>query len=778
MKIPLQQTFRVLPTATPLRGPSGAGGTPEAFGAGLGQSIQGLAGSALALGAFVKEQEDQKTKFKALTQFSQFETDSLKALEEAKQNSVPGDTSFYENAQKTYAEAETNFLATLPPDLQDEFKMRATDLGGRLSLSALTHQYEANTTFFEQGISDTVIASQVDVGQNPSRDNLQFQRQKIDEMIDSSGLGPAKKEANRRAAYKALESVAYREQQMQRLRDEAQGANSDVDLAHKVLVNEGLDEQTAATETMKAAGVAEQAFGGIYNWAAMPQRTRAAMIAVVAKDGQITNEMQAAVANGDQDALATELRKQGFDTEGDMIQNPAASLDDDPVFSNIPFEDRLALTNDAERQVSAELTDQARQKKANDAAFVNALTVAVHFGQAGQSEYENAVEKGLITDIDDMTKIEAELKKRDATLVNAQLLADMLAGHQVLSAGNEDHKKLLNAYVGQAGIDAINKQDSNWAANTLIPLIAKAQVIPSDSLDAITALTRSREPDKAYWALDLLAQIERSSPQAFGQVSSADQKNVDFYNGRKDYMDQQSLLDAMRGPLDPAEAQARAALRAQGEKLFTGDGELAQGNGFDTSKIFNDSILWGNPSIQTEQQRQILFQDYQRLFLDNYELHANVETAKIAAQKQLARIWGKTQVGMNDKLMKYPPEQAYPPVGGNYDWMEKQLRTLGIVQPDEEFQLLTDVQTANEWGKKPPSYGLMVMKNGVLELKTDDKGVPIRVNFEVGPEEQADNAAAVKKFEEQAARDREVGLLHSAVKHELATGGSLVENWN
>lgn len=235
-------------------------------------------------------------------------------------------------------------------------------------------------------------------------------------------------------------------------------------------------------------------------------------------------------------------------------------------------------------------------------------------------------------------------------------------------------------------------------------------------------------------------------------------------------MEEQAMLDAMRGPLDPAEAQARAAMRATGQKLFESDGEMAPGNGFDTSKIFNTTILWGNPSIQTEQQREILFQDYQRLFLDNYELHANVETAKIAAQKQLARVWGKTQVGMNDKLMKFPPEQAYPPIAGNYDWMENQLRTLGIVQPDEEFQLLTDVQTANEWGKKPPSYGLMVMKNGVLELKRDENGVPLRVNFEVGPAEQAAEAADIERIRQNTENARQISLLNSAVKHEMENG--------
>lgn len=772
MKVPTRTAIGVLPTNQALRGP-GVNATAEAFGAGIGERLNQVAGQTMALGAFVKEQETQKARFTALRDLSVFETNATQALEEAKRTNTPGSTDFYGSAAKQYQEMERKFLAeNVPADLQDEFKVRTADLGGRLSLNAMSYQYQTNDDYFKQGIQDTIDDARNIIAQDATRETLQSQRARIDETIAASGLSTAEKVQAGRIAYKGIEGVAYRQAQVQRLRDESSGVGSDVTQVTDLLIAQGQNEESAAAQAAHAAGVAEQAFGSIDTWSHLPQRTRAALISVIAKDGNISNEMVRAVQDGNQEDLAAELRKQGYGTEGDLIQNPAANIDDDPVFSNLPYEDRLTLTRDAEREVAAEVTAQTQAQKAQDASLVNALKVGLYDGTAGQADIDTMREKNILTDYEDIKAAEDILAKRDSNLVLKQLAQNMLDGKVTFAPGNEDHMKALNAYVGPEGIQALEQKDSAYAANTLVPLIQHAQGIPSDVVDQLRGMIRSPDPEKALWALDLMSVIERTSQKAFDQVPEADRKNVDFYQARKGLMKDEDLLHTMRGPVDPAEANARNGLRKQGLDLFNQNETL---NGFDPAALFRvpgfipfTDQSATNPGWKPAQ--EALFNDFQTLFLDNYEIYANVDQAKAAAAKQLTAVWGVTNVGADNHLMRHPPEMAYPTVANSHDWMEAQLRAEGAVLPNQQFQLIGDQQTDDEWGKGAPSYILGVEEDGVIKFQFDENGNPRRVNFSFGEAEQA----AQDAWRERDRLDQEVEQqfkeLGQSLQHELDTG--------
>lgn len=773
MRVPSPKTFTRLPTATPLRGPSGEGGTPEAFGAGLGESLARSGAATIALGNFVKEQEDKKVRFDALLGLSKFETQQAINFEQAKRSAPPGNSVFFTTVGENYKVAEKEFLSTLPPDLQAEFSVRTAEFGGRLSTQAMQFQYEQNDVFFKQGIQDQVDVSRISLGQDGSPENLERQRTTIDNAIAASGLTPAEQIAVQRKAYTGIEAVAYRQQQIQRLRDEQAGIGTDIDQATGMLEARGLDEGRAAEAAIVGQQIAQAALPRDA-WAALPPRVRAALTSVAAVENGLAPEVIAAVSNGDYAELEDLLRESGHETEGDIINNPTATIDNDPAFSNVPYEDRLALLGDAEREVAAEISEQQKATKAANESLINALKVSLMDGGAGQADIDQLREMNVLTDYDDIKAAQDILDKRDEDLRLRQLGQQMMTGAVTFAPGNEEHAKILNSMVGTDGLAALDKKDSQYAANSFLPIVRQSGMVPSDAKDLISGMIRSQDSSRAYWALDLMQQIERASPKGYLAFNEDDRKSLDYWQARKDYVTEEEMVKGIRGPADPAERNAQIALRKQGQELFTSStGPLKD---FNPVTLFTGTPGWffgmpnginGPGSRGVEQQ---LNTDFQTLFLDNYQLYGDVEDAKAAAAKQLQRVWGATDVGADSKLMKYPPEKFYPPVGDNFGWMEQQLRDEGILLPEEQFELISDMQTENEIGVTAPSYVLAKHVDGRTEIQFNTDGSPMRVFFDFGLRQQEDEAA----WREQQRKALELtdfqSLLGRAAKHSQDTG--------
>jgi hypothetical protein len=773
MRIPLQRSITQAPSSTPLQGPSGAGGTPEAFGARLGESLAGFASKTIALGNFVQEQEDRKSRFDALRRFSDFQTQQSLLFTEAQRLSQPGTSVFFQSVGENYTRAEADFLASLPEDLREEFRVRTSEFGGRLSLSAMEHQYQQNDTFYKQGIQDAVDSARIELGQDGSKENLERYRSMVDETIEQSGLSTTEKEAVRRKAYQGLEAVAYRSAQIERLRDEASGIGTGADQAATMLQElSGMSEEQAAAAVVEAQTVlATQLPRDVLD--SLPARVSGVLLAAAARNGGLSPEMVAAASEGDMGKLEDVLRNSGLETEGDLISNPEAGIDNDESFSNLPYEDRLALLEDAKREVAAEITEVQAAAKAQNESLVNALYVGLMEGSAGQADIDGLREAGILTDYDNIVKAQKILDDRTAEIKLAQLGQQMMEGKVTFAPGNEDHMKVLNAMIGEQGVAAIDSMDSEYAANTFIPIVRQSSMVPSDTRDLISGMIRSQDSEKMYWALDLMGQIERENPKAFLGFTEADRKSLALWQDRRSFYSEEEMAKIIRGPQDPAERNSRAMLRDEGEKLFAQSGELQN---FNPVTLFTGAPGWffgvpngvNAPALWAEQQ---LNREFQTLFLDAYESTGNVEASKRIAQKELLEVWGPTQVGEDNVLVKWPPEKVYPTVAQSHDWLERQLRDEGLVQPDEGFKLLADTVTETEVGKTAPSYILVTKDaNGVPKMALDELGRPLRVFFDFGAQEQMDENA----WREQQLKALEIsdfeGLVDRALKHSADTG--------
>jgi len=771
MKVPSRTSIGVIASQGTLRSEQ-AQNVAGAFGENIGNSLATLSGQTLALGAYIKDQETQKNRFAALKQYAEFEVSEKLALNDATRNSTPGDSTFYQSQFDSFKQREKEFLSALPPDLQEEFSVRTTGLGGELGLAAANHQFASNDLFFKQGIQDVVDASRIEIGQDGSKENLEKQRLKVDEVIAASGLTEAEKIAAQRKAHAGLEGVAYRQAQLERLRAENDGSASDVDQAADILAAIGdLDADEAADTALQAAQEAVTIFGGVDKWAALPPRVRAALVTAQATTG-IPQAAVAAVANGDLEALATALRDGGAEIPGDLILNPESSIDNDPAYANVPYEDRLILLGDAQRQLTAEVTAETKANDARNAELINALEVAIHDGEAGMADYDALRDMGVITDYKDMARIEKQIADRDEELRLATLGMQMATGGVTFAPGNEEHGKALNAVIGEAGLAAIENREADYAANVLIPLVRNAGAVPSDVVDLLQGMIR-KDNETAYWALDLMSQIKRTDEKAFDSFPEADQKSVDFWEARRDYLSPEELVKAINGPMDTSERDGRAELRKRGEALFTKEGSAMRN--FDPVSLFDRGLFGGGkPSLTgVAWAAPLLNRDFQTLFLDAYELSGNEQYATEAAKKQLERVWGVTNTGADNKLMRYPPEKAYPTVRDSHDWLEIQLRREEVLLPNEQFELISDDQTENERATGAPSYLFVKIVDGVHTIPQDANGLPIRVNFNWGAEEELDESnwrAEQRKMLEVRESQRLLGL---AVQHEMDTGTAI-----
>lgn len=787
MRVPLQRHTRTTPSAQPLQPRSAAGATPEAFGAGVGAALTGLAAQTQALGNFVQEQQTQKARFDTSRRLSAFQTEVQRTMAEAKRAADPAQANFADQATAIYRNLEADFINNQVPDeLKDEFSARTAQIGEAVVNDALKFQYESTDLYFRRAIEDEYEAARTELDQGASFEMLEAQRARLDELLDSTALSEAEKVAMRRQIYVGLESVAYKSLvRAGKIESGALGVGAGGRGGSLTLLREftGLPDEALEETALAAEQSAVRQIGSLDAWAAMPDRAQAALISVVADVGELPEPVLRAIAGGDLTDVAAAIRAMGgerraieADTMLGEVELPAEQLDADERFSNIPYEDRLALRADADREAAAILTAQTQAETARNKALVNALHTAIFDGQAGQADIDNAREQGWLVDIDDISKAAKMLEKRDEDLRLAQLGQQILAGGRTMDPSNSDHRDMLNAMVGRKGIEALDSLDAEYAATTLIPMVRTAQDIPTDVAGLLQGMIRNNDTAKAQWGLDLMTQLEQASPAAYAaRFNEADRRDVYFWQARKDYYPEEVLMPMVRGGLTQAERAATEQLRAEGSRILQNKDLNVMGT------LLNEIVPWGYSHAGIRHNipwaARALEMDFQELFIDEYARDGDIARAKAAAVKTLKSVWAVSEIGGQATLMKYPPERVgYPPINGSFDWIEQQVRTELAIPENEAFELIADEQTRQEVedfrrGGEPPSY-LVVRTdaNGVSRIAMTDEGVPVREYFEITEEMRAEQELEWEGKRQQLLEYDSHNLFGQAYEHSLETG--------
>jgi hypothetical protein len=434
------------------------------------------------------------------------------------------------------------------------------------------------------------------------------------------------------------------------------------------------------------------------------------------------------------------------------------SLDDDPRFANVPYEDRLALRADAQREIEAALAAQAALDKATREAAINAMKHGIEDGTVGQADIDAAVENGTLADFTDRKAVQDMLDKKTA---DVRLASDAVSALQsdafVWDPTSEKHQQMQNALIGDDGVARIAAMDAGYFNSWVIPNATRTGDIASSTIGTLSGMVRSTDQTKSLWALDALRQLREADPRAFDQRTNDKlARDVEFYSARRNSLPADVLMERINGGPDQKTRQANELLRAEAKEYLNG----SKGGVTNLSTRVSDVIerfdtITTSPNVSAyAPAAKGLDLEYQAIFQDNYVMYGEPEAAHKATIKELQKTWGVSTVGGRDVLMRNPPEKSgYRPLSGGYDWITPAARTEFAIPEGNELELISDDQTKDELDRfkagqstTPPSYmAVWYDANNVPRVVMDGK-LPARRYFEPSA---ADKLREVQEFERQ-----------------------------
>lgn len=811
MKVPVQTTPRTQRASGGIPFIRSGGASIDAqSNADLAQAAVQFGNTLGSLGGLIREQQAGAVRFSTLQSFSDFNSQVEERLSDMQRNADPRLANFHDIATASYDKWAQEWLETVPDDLHDEFATRAADIRQSVSRNALAFQYESTDNYFRQGISDLVNKSLLSLDQDGGAVNLENQRRAVDEFINTTTLTEAEKVQMRRAAYIKLESTSYKaEVRRGAIEADDLGVGTSAGTAADLILQfdgasqeNGLDyatnRQLVTQRVQDATAGAIAAIGSTEIWEALPSHVQAVLISLQDDLGELPPSVVEAVNNNDLDGLIAVVKEMGGErreTEANILDGnadlPQGLLDADPRYANIPYEDRLALRADAERELAAERTEAERQAKAQQEAQFNNLMVNIWDGRAGQWHLDMAREEGWLTDYDQIKKAQDALDKITGDLQMVGRMQQHIAAGIPINPGSEDDRKMFNAYIGEQGLLAMRELDTQYVTNVLVPAVRAAGDLPTDVVGQLTGMTRAQDPQMALYALDTLNQLEQASPAAYlARVPEALQADVEFWRSVKDYYPMEEVLGIVRGGTTQEERTRTTMLRDQARKLLN-DGSVntttAAENFVKTQliPIMGDSPVWrhGEPTF-TPAAMEMIEVDFSNLFEREYARHGNEQKAIEDATKALKKVWGTTVVGGTQTLMRYPPELAgYEPWNGSHDWITEQGREILGLSENQSFQLISDEATKAEFtawqtgqGPRPSYIPVYYDEHGDLNMAFDDAGKPQRIFFEITEEMDQQKIEQFNQKQAQLEFDTINKTYQQARRHYLTTGTPIPED--
>jgi hypothetical protein len=785
----------------------------------------------------LKAREDKTDRFAALTDFSEFETAMATEITELKRNADPTGKGVAKQIDDLYRGREAEFLKNLPSsELQEEFRYRSSEVRGRVLGEALDFQYKAGDAFFRKGINDVYQKALTGLDPTTGGDasQLEARRAEVFEAIDSSDLTEIEKEDLKYKTSIGLESVGYKTAYKINLTKGAVNLNASIgqvideaagrygvpaETLRTIAWLESKGDPNAKNPSSSAGGLFQfidstaRDYGLRNKFDAAESADAGARLARDNIDGlrralgrdPTTGEVYLAHQQGlgGATALLTQPNRLATDVVGaDAVRlNGGApgmtagqfanlwtkkagdaganqNLDSQPAFANVDYERRVALRADAEREFLAEQTEIAKMQAASFAASQNALLNGINEGMAGLTQIDSAFEQPWAQDFDFRKKaMDLYEKVNEEELAKSQFQDSLKTGFW--DPTDTDAMKTYNLAYGDEGKNALRGMNQDYVTNTLLPVAQRIHDFPTDAMGQLEGMTRSKTQEQALFAFDTLARMEDMEPDAFAmRASEAVEKDVALYRQYRDVLPQDELMEMLGGGRTQEERTRRANLRTEAEtnlaKMGSG-GTTLQEKVEEVVASYGAGIgrstpdLLASPAFARE-----LNSDFQTYYTDFYSRTGDDELSTTLAQNAVKKLWDVTEIGGKEILMKYPPERVgYKPLAGSYDWMTRQAKLEAGAGEDEEVQLLSDEQTAQEVrdfkaGRGPaPSYMLMVKDaNGVYRMRMTDGNLPYRIAFEPTADDLAQDMA-IKQREVARQRLREVGAI---IQGSIATG--------
>lgn len=762
MKVPNALVPRTRPSSQPLAYLSDAGATPEAFGAGIGRGLAAVGGAVESYQAKLQARDEQTDRFSSLTNFSEFDTRVSTRLAEMKRDADPSGKGFTKSAAAEYDRMQADFLKNdVTPELQEEFRYRASQIKQRVIGESVDFQYKAGDSFYKVGIDNIYQGALKGLDPSTGGDPTQLEAYKsqVFEAIDVSDLAEIDKVTLKRNTAIGLESIAYKETykvtkavSVGNLPDTVGGV---VDAAaDRYGVPKSAMRTTAWLESRGNPGAKNpnSSAGGLFQFIDSTARgyglknkydeaESADAAARLMRDNM--NGLRKTLGRDPSDGELYLAHQQGLGGAQKLLGNPNAlavdvvgyqavklnggapgmtarqfanlwikkagdatpNLDSNPAFANVPYETRLAMQKDADTELNQQAAAEAKERKYIVDVQQNALLNNIMDGTAGQEAIDKGVEEGWLGDFDARKKAQDlyDKKVEDVNIV-AAFANKLNTPNPVFDPTDSKHQEGFNKWVGKDGLAKLAGKDEDYFNNTLLPAVQKSHDMPTDVAGLFMGMARSNDVAKSLYAYDALRRLQDADPRAYNQRVTGDMaKDVEIYAARKDLYDDGKLYETLNPP--PEQRQQVEELRKEGQSLLLDK----TGGTSELSTLVADVVGDYSSSIPFTADTKLaavpafameLERDYQTLFVDAYAKTRDKDKADEIARTLLKRDWGVSNVTGNPVLMKHPPELVgYKELGGDYSWIDKQIRKELNIDPlsGESFELLSDDQTKKEY---------------------------------------------------------------------------------
>lgn len=344
MKVPTLTTSNIAAVKTPMRLTQVDGVSPEAFGAGIGRALQGLAGSISAFG----ERQQAVERTKALAEFSDFQQTLAVEQAEFEKQTPLDEANAYETMAGMLDSRATEFInSRVPKHMQEEFQTQMRPFINKLKLGAYDFQQKQTTAFFDKSVADASTKAQ-----NLFQQGMWTREQAEDYVMKTIGSTMLPEIAKTEHAFKFSLAIAKQDYKKSALVESASSGVTGADLIrsfegletaaymdHKAGTNipagyrvgYGSDTVVRADGTIERVNAATQVSRadaertlryrienefqptavrqvGEAKWLALPENARAGLLSVTWNYGELPSSVVNAVQTGDTKVIAQAVR--------------------------------------------------------------------------------------------------------------------------------------------------------------------------------------------------------------------------------------------------------------------------------------------------------------------------------------------------------------------------------------------------------------------------------------------------------------------------------------
>lgn len=834
-----------LPGAEDLGSPvSGRSGRPvatvdtSAIGRGVAQLGQGMQSMAAGMRAGEKKRAaevDDQQKFETHSRFLQFEDAQKKAFADAVIKAPVGADGFETSAGESYFKAAKEFIDTVPDALKPEYDQRLFGLESSITSKAKD---------FALAEKDRVAKVKVEDGQNvilgrlnENPDGWKEADAEADALAASSGRSTidvdiAKREWRKRRA-EALWTIDERQNGPEARSRLGVGSSGD---AIDVVVNKIIGVESGGNPNARNPNSTAAGLGQFINstWLATVRAHRpdiaagksAAEIIALKTNGPLAKEMTAALTRDNAEYLTNRgvqitpgnlylahflgsagavqvlkadpnapigsivgqdvVRANSF-LAGKTVADTRAWSDKKmggaggevaPQYADLSFEERTVLYDKAVAAQEKADRDAQVQVNAQRTAFKDALSLGI---ETGEVVSDQQILMASIDDGDKATLLKALRAKTKEDADVRDLVSAIVGGDAVGAAVNGfDADERKN---GDKAYDAMVKA----ATPETVPVITETFVrstgyIPKSIQADVRQGVASTDPEQFAAAMSKADLLERLAPVSFGAFEGgnvAREKLAVFRHLVNDLgmggEDAAARILRMNDPAVKANQQVLKAEAAKFAKALT----LSQ-----VTDAFDPGMFVSEPGAGViPEHANGLLAEYREIAEEKfYETGGDAGAAKAAALADLKTRWNISSVSGSANLMRLPPEQHYPAIGGSFDYLrEDAMKTAGdfAAKLDRKVEnvaiLATDKTRADIEAGRRPRYRLFYQYRDGDQMKVGEVfGAPWGVD-DASIKDRSAKASGVARERFLAERGRNDAANDAARAGEAAAERALVE---